>query len=47
VRNDARKEEVWAPPEPEEEATGSLRAGAAGAPATCGSSPPVRRKRDN
>jgi hypothetical protein len=41
VRNDPRKEKVWAPPEPEEEATGGLRAGAAGAPGTSGSSFPV------
>jgi hypothetical protein len=42
-----RRKEVWAPPRSEEEATGGLCAGTAGAPATSGSSPPVRRKRGN
>jgi hypothetical protein len=44
VSTNPRKKEVWAPPEPEEEAMGGLRAGAAGAPATSGSSPPSKKK---
>jgi hypothetical protein len=39
-----RKEEVWTPPEPEEEATGGLRADTAGAPTTFKSTTPLRRK---
>jgi hypothetical protein len=39
-----RKDEVWTLPEPEEEATGGLRANTAGAPTTFGSTSPLRRK---
>jgi hypothetical protein len=39
-----RKEEVWTPPEPEEEATGGLLTDTAGVPTTFGSTSPLRRK---
>jgi hypothetical protein len=42
--NQLTRKEVWAPPEPEEEDTGGLRVGAAGAPAALGSTSPLRSK---